>query len=174
MLISDDYKSTIQTYHKKTKWGETAPLYLKDIVKIAEDTNNTIILDYGSGHGSFRKALEEKYGDKYTVIEYDPGFESKQYNNVPSKFLVCVDVLEHIEPDLIDNVLLDMKRCMTQIGFVTTCTRAALAILPDGRNAHLIIESADWWEEKISNYFEIILKKMNSKGDPTFVIRPKT
>ena len=169
-LLTPEYKTLLETEHKKRKWGNTAPKYLDKIVRLAERTNNNIILDYGSGHGSLRKALEKEYKDKYTVIEYEPGIEGKQYNNIPCNFVVCVDVLEHIEPHLIDNVLFDLKRCVLRTAFFTITTRPAYAKLPDGRNAHLIVESAEWWEEKISKYFTITHKKYSRLGDPILVV----
>ena len=50
--------------------------------------------------------------------------------------VACIDVLEHIEPDLLDNVLDDLQRVTKRWGIFTVHTGLAKRILPDGRNAH--------------------------------------
>jgi hypothetical protein len=35
--------------------------------------------------------------------------------------------------------------------------------LPDGRNAHLILQTPDWWRDKLSSYFVITNEQINSK-----------
>jgi hypothetical protein len=67
----------------------------------------------------------------------------------PSDILVCTDVLEHIEPTLLDNVLDHIERLTREVALLVISCRPANAVLPDGRNAHLIIETPDWWLEKL-------------------------
>jgi hypothetical protein len=33
--------------------------------------------------------------------------------------------------------------------YLVIATRPANAVLPDGRNAHLLVRSADWWLERL-------------------------
>jgi len=40
----------------------------------------------------------------------------------PASFVACIDVLEHIEPELLDNVLDDLRRVTAQIGVFTVHT----------------------------------------------------
>jgi hypothetical protein len=70
--------------------------------------------------------------------------------------VVCIDVLEHIEPDYLSNVLLELKRMTQQVGLFTVHTGPAKKILLDGRNAHLIQEPASWWLEQLIHHFNII------------------
>lgn len=62
--------------------------------------------------------------------------------------VACVDVLEHIEPDLLDNVLDDMTRVTEVILFASIDTGPAMKSLSDGRNAHLIQQPMSWWLPK--------------------------
>ena len=39
---------------------------------------------------------------------------------------------------------------MCYSAFLLIDTREAIKTLPDGRNAHLIIEGKDWWTEKVT------------------------
>ena len=69
--------------------------------------------------------------------------------------MCCIDVLEHVEPHLLDNVLTDLRRVTKNVGFFTVHTGPAVKTLSDGRNAHLIQQSATWWLTKLSDYFQI-------------------
>jgi hypothetical protein len=53
-------------------------------------------------------------------------------------------------------VLEDLKRVTLRRGLFSVCLRAAKKTLPDGRNAHLIVESPEWWRERIARHFKIL------------------
>ncbi len=67
----------------------------------------------------------------------------------PCDLIVCSDVLEHVEPDKIDAVLSHIFQISGMGAYVVIATRPANAILPDGRNAHLIVKPSAWWIDKI-------------------------
>lgn len=154
MLVSEKYRKTLENTHKETNhsWGQTAPLYTKSILTYMLQNSFEEVLDYGSAHGSFRKSLNNT---NIKVTEYDPGYPDKVNNNIPKKFLICIDVLEHVEPSLIDDVLEDIQRCTLEKAFLTIACYPARQILSDGRNAHLIVKSPEWWKEKILKLFDI-------------------
>ena len=77
------------------------------------------------------------------------------YSQCSHFFIACVDVLEHIEPKLIDAVLQDLARVTKVKGYFTVAMYPARRVLKDGRNAHLIVEKAGWWLNKICKYFNI-------------------
>ena len=56
-----------------------------------------------------------------------------------------MDVLEHIEPECLDEVLDHLARITGKILFVAISTIPAKRYLTDGRNTHLIIREGDWW-----------------------------
>jgi len=55
-----------------------------------------------------------------------------------SDLVTCIDILEHIEPELLENVLLELKRLHGRLYFFTIHLGPAGKTLSDGRNAHLI------------------------------------
>ena len=63
--------------------------------------------------------------------------------------LISTDVLEHIEPVFLDNVLKDIHETFSKIAFLIIATSPAKKFLPDGRNAHLIVETPGWWKDKL-------------------------
>ena len=83
--------------------------------------------------------------------------------------VVCIDVLEHIEPECLDDVLDDLQRLVIKYGFFTIHTGPAQKVLPDGRNAHLTQEPLSWWNEKLESRFTMIKQLAMENGCIVFV-----
>ena len=60
-----------------------------------------------------------------------------------------------MEPNLLDNVFIDLFRVTKIVGFSTVHSSQALRHLSDGRNAHLVQEPVSWWLPKLEKYFEV-------------------
>ena len=73
-------------------------------------------------------------------------------------------VLEHIEPDLLDNVLEDLRRVVSGVGVFTVHTGAALKSLLAGRNAHLIQRPVSWWLPKFMERFDLATFNRRDNG----------
>jgi hypothetical protein len=69
--------------------------------------------------------------------------------------VVCTDVLEHIEPELLDFVLDDLRRVTRKVGFFVIHTGASTKTLADGRNTHLIQQPREWWHLKLARFFRV-------------------
>jgi hypothetical protein len=107
------------------------------------------MLDYGCGKGLLAKSLD------FPIWEYDPAIPGKDNPPNPADLVVCIDALEHIEPDYLSAVLFDLSRCVKKVGYFIINTKEAIKKLPDGRNTHLIVEGKEWWKEKLDKYFFI-------------------
>lgn len=92
------------------------------------------VLDYGCGKGTLSR-----------VTGYDPAIVGKDGLPEPHPVVVCLDVLEHVEPELMVSVLDHLQALAQEVVFIVIATGPAQKVLPDGRNAHLIQESAGWW-----------------------------
>lgn len=161
MLISEEYREVLRRTREHVKpWGTTGHKWADTIRELLHDEPYTDILDYGSGSGSIAEALHE-----YEVTEYDPGIVGKEDGNEPRNFVVCLDVLEHIEPELLDSVLNDLQRCVIDKGFFIIACRKAKKILADGRNAHLIVETPRWWSKRIKKHFEVLEEEFLGNAD---------
>lgn len=112
------------------------------------------LLDYGCG-ANCNLAKHLKVKTSLTYQAYDPCVEKFAAPPVPAQMVACVDVLEHIEPELLDNVLDDLKRLTDGILFASVHTGPAIKTLSDGRNAHLIQEPASWWLPKFFERFDL-------------------
>lgn len=123
------------------------------------------VLDYGAGKGNLAKALAETPSlPPFKLTPYEPAAPEWSATPQPHTMVVSIDVLEHIEPDLLENVLADIRRVTQQVALVTIHTGPAKKILPDGRNAHLIQQPAEWWLPKLQHYFSPQEMAVEEKG----------
>jgi hypothetical protein len=160
-LVSDEYKKLLQHEHSNSEWGVMAGQMIDKLETFLLENSAAEVLDYGAGSSSFKKALTLK---NINVYEYDPGVPELDIVPDPKDYTICIDVLEHIEPELIDSVIKDLARVTKKKGFFTIAMYPAKRILKDGRNAHLILEDASWWISKLCNYFNITnLKEINKQ-----------
>lgn len=125
--------------------GKEAPT----VLKLADQCKTKSILDYGCGKGYLAKAIP------FPIWEYDPAILGKDEPPRPSDLVVCADVLEHIEPDKLEVVLDDIRRCIRMVGYFVIHTGPAQKVYADGRNTHLIQESRAWWEKTLSKFFQV-------------------
>jgi 2-polyprenyl-3-methyl-5-hydroxy-6-metoxy-1,4-benzoquinol methylase len=95
--------------------------------------------------GSLKKAL-----NPHRVQEYDPGIKGKDILPKPVDVVVCTDVLEHVEPKALNSVLDHIVKLTGYMAYIVVATRPANMILPSGRNAHLIIQDAEWWTKALA------------------------
>ena len=87
---------------------------------------------------------------------YDPGL--KQFNKFTSKkfdISICIDVLEHCPLEDIDWILEDFISKSRKVVFVNIACSYAIALLPNGQNAHVTVRPPKWWEKKL---FELSIK----------------
>ena len=145
MLITDNYRAQNEHLHATTAFGTTAPRFMEQIKDLVTAYRVETILDYGSGP---RCHVEREFGRKM-VRSYDPCVVELSAVPAPAHLLVSCDVLEHIEPDLLDNVLDNMASLTERVAFLTIAMRLAKKVLPDGRNAHLIVEGPEYWMPRL-------------------------
>lgn len=152
LLISETYRAANAQLHAKGNYGVSGAKWAPFVDKLARSLGCRSVLDYGCGRGTLAEAL----GDvPYTVFEYDPAIEGKQEKPLRADLVVCGDVLEHIEPECLFDVLDDIHNIARAAVFLVVATRPAAKTLPDGRNAHLIVESAAWWLPKIMDRWRV-------------------
>lgn len=151
-VISPEYRAILKEEHKRKPWGFTAGNKIGPIMEACDRHECKTILDYGCGSSSFKKNLNR---EDITVKEYDPGIFGKDRPPKPQEFVICIDVLEHVEPDMVDGVLKNLEKLTKKAGYLSIATRPAERILADGRNAHLVVEKPSWWYDKLSQHFDI-------------------
>ena len=145
MLISDEYrKLNTQLHADKPRYGAGGHLWGQEVMLLIRSLQTISVLDYGCGKQTLRKCIK---GIK--IDGYDPAIPGLDMLPEPHHLVICTDVLEHVEPDKIDDVLEHIRELTRRVAFLVIATRPAKKKLPDGRNAHLIVEGCDWWRDKL-------------------------
>lgn len=154
LLISEAYRSQQQQLHETTNYGTAAQAYGGLVSQIVEKLEISHLLDYGAGHNmSLLRTFKPKH--KVTYQAYDPGVPEMASAPVPAQMVTCIDVLEHIEPIYLENVLDHLAELTEVVGFFSIHCGPAVKVLSDGRNAHLIQEPPEWWLPKIMDRFDL-------------------
>lgn len=158
ILISDGYRKQQEHLHETQVYGTASIEKAPTVAKIMNNLGISKLLDYGSSKlcNLFKTLTNERLvTHKFQYMPYDPAVEKYADRPDPAEMVCCIDVLEHIEPDLLDNVLNDLERVTEAVGFFTVHCGPAAKVLQDGRNAHLIQKPPEWWLPKIMERFEL-------------------
>lgn len=150
MLISESYKEQNKQLHSAGTYGISGYKLAGEVMELCKALNTRDVLDYGCGQRTLEAALT------FPIKNYDPCIPGVDAPPEPADIVVCGDVLEHIEPVCLDAVLDDLKRVTRKVGLFVIDTRPAKKTLPDGRNAHLIQEPAEWWFPKLFARFKVV------------------
>lgn len=144
MLITPEYLAIQQAFHQqRDEYGRSGHKWADHVRQFSDQLQSRDILDYGCGKETLQRALP------FPIRMYDPAIPHLSATPEPTDFVICTDVLEHIEPECLDDVLDDLARLTKKLLFIEVATRPAAKFLPDGRNAHLIQEPMAWWLPKI-------------------------
>jgi len=142
LLISAGYRELNAEMHRqKPQYGASGAKSAAQVLQIAGRFDCHSVLDYGCGKGTLKDAI----GLTLHVREYDPAIVGKDATPGPADMVFCGDVLEHIEPESIDAVLDDLRRCTGKIAVLLVSTVPSAKHLPDGRNAHILVHPPAWW-----------------------------
>ena len=157
-VSSTQYTKQLTRLHSKLESLSGDSGSYKHIDEWLANNKCSSLLDYGCGKGNVFKNIQKKF----PLIDcrgYDPGVpEYAVMPEIPAELVICTDVLEHIEPELIDNVLKHIESLTLKTAYLIIDTLPAQKNLPDGRNAHLIIENQDWWTNKIQTVTNFKIK----------------
>lgn len=169
MLITERYKEINRELHKNIHFGRGGGGWYKSAQQLMVLAESEDLLDYGCGKGTLNQKLKQE------IKEYDPAIDGKDSPPEPADVVMCCDVLEHIEPKCLFDVLNDLARVVKKYGFFTIATRPARKTLPDGRNAHLIVKDAQWWLDQLTEHFTIrhIELDASTAGELVVLVSPK-
>lgn len=166
-VISPEYLELNRQLHQtNAAFGISGSKRAEMVKTLVQATKAESVLDYGCGKGTLARALP------FPIWEYDPAIPGKDDLPRPADLVICTDVLEHIEPEYLGNVLLDLKRVVLKVCYAVINTGPAQKKLPDGRNAHLIQQPLKWWEQTLAQFFEVA--KITQEGaELTAILGPQ-
>jgi methyltransferase family protein len=152
-LMSEEYRRLNCLLHAADpEYGKTASRYIAQVRDIARKFGVRTLLDYGCGKGVVRRSLM----GEFEIRGYDPAITGLDQVPTPAEMIVCIDVLEHVEPDCLNSVLAHIAGLMQRIGLITIATQASSKRLPDGTNCHRIVEDCEWWIARLSEHVSML------------------
>lgn len=144
MVITDSYRQLNRQLHDSNPlYGISGSKYVLMVRQIIKELGTEDVLDYGCGKRTLERALGLQ------IANYDPCIPGLDKAPEPHDIVTCTDVLEHIEPDCLLDVIADLHRLTKMVCFMAIHTGAADKLLPDGRNAHLTQQGLEWWLAKV-------------------------
>jgi hypothetical protein len=144
-LISAEYRRMQEDLHEDPSYGIASKKFAHLVADYIRRNEIRELLDYGAGKARLGRELDWLVPWQLDLRCYDPGVPEFSRTPDPAEFVACIDVLEHIEPERLSNVLDDLRRVVRGTGLFTVHTGPAGKTLSDGRNAHLIQRPAEWW-----------------------------
>lgn len=149
-LYTDYYREQGEKLHEdRPSFGRGPRLRLHRIMEFVHHEKVTEMIDYGCGKAMLETFLRCK------VYNYDPMMPRYSADPEPRDYLVSVDVLEHIEPEYLENVLRHISSKFKKKALLYISWAVGSAYLPDGRDAHLILEDELWWFAKLREVFHV-------------------
>ena len=160
--ITESYRAEQQRLHINPRYGVASLGYAPLVRRLLLAGNCKSLSDYGAGKCKLRAALGESAG-RFDYHPYDPAFPD--YGSPrPAELVACIDVLEHVEPDLLEPCLDDLASVTRRLALLTIHTGPAKKFLSDGRNAHLTQQPMDWWLPLLSARFDMLHVQPVRKG----------
>jgi len=154
-LISTEYRDLLQLKHTDKPWGGAGKSWVSTILPLLNrfPPGKIKVLDFGCGRGTLKPALEELHLD-VEVLEYDPGVPGKDVlSMIPVDYVVCTDVMEHVEEDKVEATLKVINFLAKDGVFFNIDLCLSKSFLPDGRNTHITLKPIGWWMTQLEATF---------------------
>jgi len=150
VLISDKHRDNYREYYKRLPSIDERPSrwqpYLESLM---ESFDAQTLLDYGCG-GYPRLQEHMKH---HAVTSYDPALPGHDYLPLnPFDLVVCIDVLEHVEPSTLDDVIDYLKHVTGKALLISVSTSPSTKLLPDGSPWHCHVQPKEYWDKKLHHF----------------------
>jgi len=161
VLITPEYRALNERLHNDNPFygGKPDNRRIRAAISLIDGIKAKTILDYGCGKGTVHEMCEEFLSAAYWQpkwTDYDPCVPQFSSRPEPAEAVLCMDVLEHIEPECLDDVFKDIRHLARVQVLFTGCCIPAKKTLSDGRNAHLIQQPSGWWLKRITDHFAVL------------------
>ena len=158
MIIDPKYQAQLAEMHSQGRFVRGSKI-LGTIQPFLNQYNLTSVLDFGCGHGALMASISQAYPN-IRVEGYDPG--NPDHNHIPARSfdaVVSADVFEHIEPAHLASTLQLISSKIQVAGWFRIACYPAKKHLPDGRKAHLIVDSPVWWRQQLLANMNVVIVK---------------
>ena len=168
-FFSKEYKDTLEIYKKlhlngteldsadNTFDGKSLKFFFQPIKQVIDLTKSKSVIDFGCGKAKYyfeEIFINKNYYSNITnywnindVCLYDPGVKNfSKYPTRKSDGVICIDVVEHIPEGDVISFIEELFKLANKFVFIVIACYPAKKTLPDGRNVHLCIKSANEWK----------------------------
>jgi len=172
--FSKEYKDTLEIYKKlhlngteldsaeNTFDGKSLKFFFQPIKQVIDLTKSKSVIDFGCGKAKYyfeEIAINKNsysnitnYWNVNDVCLYDPGVKNfSKYPTRKADGVICIDVVEHIPEGDAISFIEELFKLANKFVFIVIACYPAKKTLPDGRNVHLCIKSANDWKEIIKD-----------------------
>lgn len=142
-----------QLHREKPAYGSSATA-AAEIAAVIKARGLKTVLDFGCGKGGLVRELRRMLPD-VVIHGYDPAIS--EFDVIPLKqydMVACLDVLEHLDQNSYQEELGSIHALNPRWLFCNISCRPAMAVLPNGQNAHTLLRSPRWWKETLLAHFE--------------------
>lgn len=170
MIPSQELQNSIDVYRRThierpgCFKGYSIMAYISEINALIRHSNIKTCIDYGCGQaGAWSDYKLEKLFSLEEVVLYDPGVE--KYSTRPKDrcdLVLCIDVLEHVPEECVDEVLNDICSLSNKVVFMNISTRPSTKKIVDGTNAHATVKPKQWWQAKINQMDKLVITHYSS------------
>jgi 2-polyprenyl-3-methyl-5-hydroxy-6-metoxy-1,4-benzoquinol methylase len=135
------------------------------------------VLDLGCGRGALLKALQER-GFSCTGVDYAAPLKKLDWGAIrfihePIQtvrlervfdFIICNDVLEHVEEKDIPDVLYNIYRHLSLAGRASLCVANHSDVYYSDTELHVTQQDCMWWMKQIERLFKVLKLRMSRSG----------
>lgn len=155
-IIDKIYQDQLEQLHQDGKFGNGRKAY-RIVKSFMQEHNPSSVLDFGCGQGGLIDVIRDLHPG-IQAAGYDPG--TPNFAKMPEQtfdVVISTDALEHVEPAHLAHTLKVIGSKIQRYGFFRIACYPAKKKLPDGRNAHLIVELPEWWREQILTHMGVTI-----------------
>ena len=172
--FSKEYQDTLEIYKqlhlngtefesaKNTFDGKSLKFFFHPIKQVLDLTKSDSIIDFGCGKAKYYFEEININNNTYNNITnfwnindfylYDPGVKNfSKYPTRKADGVICTDVVEHIPESDAISFIEELFKLANKFVFIVIACYPAKKTLPDGRNVHLCIKSANEWKKIIKD-----------------------
>lgn len=176
LRYTPEYAELQKALHAESKYGVTGqqfvPTIFHAISQLAKKYGPVRVLDYGSSKGHTMEAVREKLVIPPGVADYcyDPFVDGLSRDPEPADLVLCIDVMEHVEPECTKAVLDHIQALTRKLVFFSIDLMPAQKVLADGRNAHINLRTPEFWMRELKKRFVIGEAKVVHDGEALLVV----
>ena len=176
LRFTPEYAVLQKELHAIGNYGVSGKLHIPTIFhaisQLAKRHGSVSVLDYGSAAGNTMKEVREHLWLPPGVEDhcYDPFIDEFAAEPEPADFVICTDVMEHVEPQCCKAVLDHIALLTKKIVFFSISLQPANKVLSDGRNAHINMPGVEFWLKEIKRRFVISEAKVFHGGETLLAV----